>query len=223
MKVNVVNHRDVMTGEDIHKSSIIELFDVYVCMGAVGPVIKMLEADPTLAERLPFIKADKEEAKAFRWPSISDSGRRLFANWQVEAGVRARHQGYERGQSLVRPPLRPRLGGRLMNQFRSSPAHFRFLASEGRIPERLEMLEVGPSHADVLPAFEYDIFVHDVKSAYQLPICTRETIDNVRRSIAACNAFVAHRPALSAIESIDDEGASWDASKAVLGRSFASP
>ena len=56
-----------------------------------------------------------------------------------------------------------------MNQFRSSPVHFRFLASEGRIPELLEMLEVGPSHADVLPAFEYDIFVHDVKSAYPLP------------------------------------------------------
>ena len=47
MKVNVVNHRDVMTGEDIHKSSTIELFDVNVCIGGVGPVIEMLEADPT--------------------------------------------------------------------------------------------------------------------------------------------------------------------------------
>jgi len=105
-----------------------------------------------------------------------------------------------------------------MNQFRSSPAHFRVLASEGSIPELLKMLEVGPSHADVLPAFEYDIFVHDVKSVYQLPKCTRETIDNARRSIAACNAFVARGAALSVIESIDDEGASWDASRAVLGR-----
>ena len=85
MKVNVVNHCDATTGEDIHKSSTIELFDVNVCIGGVGPVIEMLEADPTLAERLPFIKADKEEAKAFRWSSISDPGRRLFANWQVEA------------------------------------------------------------------------------------------------------------------------------------------
>ena len=69
----------------------------------------------------------------------------------------------------------------------------------------------------------FHIFVHDVKSAYQLPKYTRETIDNVRRSIAACNAFVARRAALSVIESIDDEGASWDASTAVLGRSFACP
>ena len=72
-------------------------------------------------------------------------------------------------KSLVRPPLRPRLGGRLMNQFRSSPVHFRFLASEGRIPELLEMLEVGPSHADVLPAFECNIFVHDVKAPTHCP------------------------------------------------------
>src|SRR5678816_1572175 len=63
MKVNVVNHCDATTGEDIHKSSTIELFDVNVCIGGVGPVIEMLEADPTLAERLPFIKAHKE-AKA---------------------------------------------------------------------------------------------------------------------------------------------------------------
>ena len=94
------------------------------------------------------------------------------------------------------------------------------------MPELLDMLAVDPCHADVLPAFRIrhlHIFVRDVKSAYPLPKYTRETIDNVRRSIAACNAFVARRAALSVIESIDDEGASWDASRAVLGRSFACP
>jgi len=84
-----------------------------------------------------------------------------------------------------------------MNQFRSSPAHFRFLASEGRIPELLEMLEVGPSHADVLPAFEYDTFVHDVKSASQLPKYASTTLANVRKAIDACASWSARQVALS--------------------------
>jgi len=45
----------------------------------------MLEADPTFGGATALTKADKEETKAFRWPSISDPGRRLFANGQVEA------------------------------------------------------------------------------------------------------------------------------------------
>ena len=149
---------------------------------------------------------------------MSDRGRRLFANWQVEAWTTCTSSRLRTRTKPGPPAVTPSTWWPAYEPISVRSSHFRFLASEGRIPELLEMLEVGPSHADVLPAFEYDIFVHDVKSVYQLPKCTRETIDNVRRSIAACNAFVARRAALSVIESIDDEGASWDASRAVLGR-----